>query len=128
MSSVLRRGLGVFCSRLKLFKKFDKYFLKEYLSKIMSINLSHFLINESGFERMRANDVYPEDMEYSDFRIWNLECIAALNEYEYNWTVELCRRMSKKQISLMDEENSAVFIAHNIYFDRNKNLCITNPC
>ena len=93
----------------------------------MSINLSHFLINESGFERMRANDVYPEDMEYNDFRIWNLECISALNEYEYNWTVELCRRMSKKQISLMDEENSAVFIAHNIYFDRNKNLCITNP-
>ena len=94
----------------------------------MAINLSHFLLDEGSFMRMRDNDKYPEDTEYNDFKIWNLECIAALTDEEYNWTVELCRRISQKKISLMDEENSAGFIARNIYFDRNKNLCITNPC
>ena len=94
----------------------------------MSINLSHFLLDEDDFMRMRDNgNLYAIDMEYSDYRIWNLECIAALSDEEYNWTVELCRRISEKKISLMDEENSCVFKAENIYFDKNRNLCITNP-
>jgi len=54
----------------------------------MSIDLSHFIIDEEGFMRMREYGVYPADMEYSDFKIWNLDCIAALNEYEFNWTVD----------------------------------------
>ena len=93
----------------------------------MSINLSHFLIDEAGFLRMRDNERYSADMEYSEFRMWNLECIAALTDKEYNWTVELCKRMRDRKISLMDEESSAAFTAQNIYFDDNKNLCITNP-
>ena len=94
----------------------------------MSINLSHFLLDEPSFLRMRDNGLlYAIDMEYSDYRIWNLECIAALTDTEHNWMVELCRRISKKKIKLMDEENSCVFTAHNIYFDKSKNLCITNP-
>ena len=93
----------------------------------MSINLSHFLLDEGDFMRMRDNGNYAADMEYTRFRIWNLECIAALNEEEYDWTAELCRRIREKKISLMDEESSCVFIAKNIYFDKNRNLCITNP-
>jgi len=94
----------------------------------MSINLSHFLLDEDSFNRMRDNgELYAADMEYSDYRIWNLECIAGLSDEEYNWTVELCRRISQKKIKLMDEECSAVFTAQNIYFDKNKNICITNP-
>ena len=94
----------------------------------MSINLSHFLLDEGSFNRMRDNgELYAVDMEYSDYRIWNLECIAGLSDEEYNWTVELCRRISQKKIKLMDEESSVVFTAHNIYFDKNKNICITNP-
>jgi hypothetical protein len=94
----------------------------------MSINLSHFLLNEQSFMRIRDNgELYAVDMEYSDYRIWNLECIAGLSDEEYSWTVELCRRISQKKIKLMDEESSSVFTAANIYFDKNKNLCITNP-
>jgi hypothetical protein len=86
----------------------------------MSINLSHFLLDEGSFNRMRDNgELYAVDMEYSDYRIWNLECIAGLSDEEYNWTVELCRRISQKKIKLMDEESSVVFTAHNIYFDKN---------
>lgn len=94
----------------------------------MSINLSHFLPSEDSFIRMRDNVYRTDDYSYDEFRLWNLECIAALSDEEYNWAVELCRRISKKKISLMDEESSAVFTARNIYFDKNKNLCITNPC
>lgn len=94
----------------------------------MSVNLSNFLLNEESFMRMRDNgDLYAIDMEYSDYRIWNLECIAALTDEEHNWMVELCKRISAKKIKLMDEENSSVFTAANIYFDRSKNLVITNP-
>lgn len=94
----------------------------------MSVNLSNFLLNEESFMRMRDNGtLYAIDMEYSDYRIWNLECIAALTDEEHNWMVELCKRISAKKIKLMDEENSTVFTAANIYFDRSKNLVITNP-
>jgi hypothetical protein len=93
----------------------------------MSVNLSHFLLDEDSFMRMRDNGVYAPDKEYSAYRIWNLECIAALTDEEHNWMVELCRRISEKKIRLMDEESSAVFTAANIYFDKSKNLVITNP-
>jgi hypothetical protein len=76
---------------------------------------------------MRWNGVYAPDAEYKDYRNWNLDCIAALTDEERNWTEALCIRLSEKKISLMDEETSAVFTARNIYFDKNKNLCITNP-
>lgn len=83
----------------------------------MSVNLSTFLLDEDSFLRMRDNgDLYAIDMEYSDYRIWNLECIAALTDEEHNWMVELCRRIGAKKIRLMDEESSAVFTAANIYF------------
>lgn len=78
--------------------------------------------------RMRANGlIHAIDMEYSEFRIWNLECIAALTDDEYNWMAEFCRRLSERKIKLMDEENSCIFTAANIYFDKSKNLVITNP-
>ena len=93
----------------------------------MSINLTNYLPNELSFERMKhEGDLYGEDMTYERFRLWNLECIAALTDYEYNWTVELCRRMLQKNIKLMDEEPCVVFTADGIYFDMNKNLVITN--
>lgn len=94
----------------------------------MSVNLSHFLLNEDSYMRMRANGLtHAIDMEYSEFRIWNLECIAALTDDEYNWMAEFCRRLSERKIKLMDEENSCIFTAANIYFDKSKNLVITNP-
>lgn len=78
--------------------------------------------------RMRDNgQLYAVDMDYIDYRIWNLECIAALTDEEHNWMVELCRRISEGKIKLMDEECSCVFTAANIYFDKSKNLVITNP-
>lgn len=93
-----------------------------------SINLTNYLPDMPTFERMRGEgDLYGEDMTYERFRLWNLECIAALSDYEYNWTVELCRRMNQRTIKLMDEEPCVVFTAHGIYFDIQKNLVITNP-
>jgi hypothetical protein len=94
----------------------------------MSINISDFLLDEEQFMRMRYNrNLYAIDMDYKDYRIWNLECIAALTDEDYAWTAELCRRIRAKEISLMDEEDSCRFTAANIYFDRSKNLCITSP-
>ena len=94
----------------------------------MSINLSHFLLDEDSFLRMRDNGLqYAIDMDYADYRIWNLECIVALTDSEYNWMVELCKRMSEKKVLLMDEDSSSVYTAYNFYFDKAKRLCITNP-
>lgn len=93
-----------------------------------SINLANYLPDEPTFERMKwEGDLYGEDMTYEQFRLRNLECITALNDYEYNWTIELCRRMDKRTIKLMDEEPCIVFTAHRIYFDSQNNLVITNP-
>lgn len=93
----------------------------------MPINLSNFLVDERGFMNMQRGGCYPMEMDYLEFRVWNLECITALNDDEYKWMVELCRRIDDNKISLMDEDSCAVFTAYKIYFDKNKNLCITNP-
>ena len=93
----------------------------------MSIDLSKFILGEGSFERMKYNDKFPDDMTFADFKLWNLQCIVSLSDEERSWVIELCKRISQKKISLMDEESSAVFTAANIYFDTNKNLVITNP-
>ena len=93
----------------------------------MSINITDFILNEESFNRMRWAGAYPPGAKYTDYRLWNLECIAGLTDEDRVWTTELCRRIKDQKISLMDEETGVVYVAQNIYFDKNKNLCITNP-
>ena len=49
----------------------------------MPINLRDFLLDKDSFMRMRENgELYAVDMTYSDYKIWNLECIVGLTDKE----------------------------------------------
>ena len=92
------------------------------------MSIEKFLINEYTYQRMVDNghDDF-NDMSYEDFRQMNLDHINRLSPQDYAWTRELCNRISKGDIQLMDEESCANFEADSIYFDKNKRLCIVNP-
>ena len=92
------------------------------------MSIENFLINEYTYQRMLDNDNDDfNDMSYEDFYQMNLSHINALSPEDRAWTLELCKRISKGGIQLMDEESCARFGASNIYFDKNKRLCVVNP-
>ena len=88
---------------------------------------SHFFLKKHSFMRMREHGKYASDYEYKDFMNWNQHCIRSLTKEELKFTKALCIRISERKINLMDEENSSVATAENIFFDENRNLVITNP-
>jgi hypothetical protein len=94
------------------------------------MSIENFLINEDTYQRML--DIGDDDddfneMSYEDFYQMNLSHINSLSPADRAWTLELCKRISKGSIQLMDEESCVNFEAGNIYFDKNKRLCIVNP-
>ena len=91
------------------------------------MSIKKFLINEYTYQRMIDNDHYLDGMSYEDFYQMNLSHINRLSPEDYAWTLELCKRISKGGIQLMDEETCANFEAIYIYFDINKRLCLVNP-
>jgi len=66
-------------------------------------------------------------MSYEEFLQMNIDHINTLSPEDHAWTLELCKRISKGSIQIMDEESCAKFEASNIYFDMNKRLIIVNP-
>ena len=91
------------------------------------MSIEKFLINEYTYQRMVDNDHDLKGMSYDDFRQMNLNHINALSPENRAWTLELCKRISKGAIQLMDGETCANFEAGSIYFDINKRLCLVNP-
>jgi hypothetical protein len=92
------------------------------------MSIERFLIKEYTYQRMVDNghdDL--NDMSYEDFYQMNIDHIKTLSPEDRAWTLELCNRISKRNIQLMDEESCANFEASYIYFDKNKRLCIVNP-
>ena len=90
------------------------------------MDISKYLVNEYTFERMQRYGDY-ESPSFKEFMAWNLKCIADLNDEDRLWVTGLCKRISKRAIFLMDEEYASANDATNIYFDKNKNVCIMNP-
>jgi hypothetical protein len=92
------------------------------------MSIEKFLINEYTFERMLDNDNQDfNGMSYEEFLQMNIDHINTLSPEDHSWTLGLCTRISKSGIQLMDEESCVNFQASNIYFDKNKRLCIVNP-
>ena len=92
------------------------------------MSIEKFLIKEYTYERMVCNGCDDlDDMSYEEFIQMNVDHIKTLSPEDYAWTLELCNRISKRSIQLMDEESCANFEADSIYFDKNKRLCIVNP-
>ena len=56
-----------------------------------------------------------------------MTCISELSEEKQNWLYELCIQINNNEIKLMDEESCSIFTACNIFFDKDKKLCIMNP-
>jgi hypothetical protein len=76
---------------------------------------------------MQDHGKYTEFESYQEFRKWNEQCIKDLSEDDRTWIEGLCKRMVKETIFLMDEECCEAMPATNLYFDKDKNVCIVNP-
>jgi len=92
-----------------------------------AINISKYLVNDYTFERMQGYGDYDEFPTFDAFMEWNLQCIADLDDEDRVWVTGLCKRISKKAISMMDEEYGSSHDVSNIYFDKNKNIHVVCP-
>lgn len=90
------------------------------------MDFSEYLVNDDTFKRRQDYGDY-ECPSFEEFHAWNLQCIADLDMEDSAWLTGLCKRISKKALSIMDEESCSVFRAYGFYFDKNKNICIVNP-
>ena len=90
------------------------------------MDISKYLVNEYTFERMQSHGDY-DCPSFEKFMAWNLKCIDELNDEDRIWITGLCKRINKRSIYLMDEEYASASDATNIYFDKNKNVCIMTP-
>ena len=86
-----------------------------------------YIIGDYSLSRMDELDKPPSYKNYSEFIDWNMKCISELSEEKQNWLYELCIQINNNEIKLMDEESCAIFTACNIFFDKDKKLCIMNP-
>ena len=87
----------------------------------------NYIISDYSLSRMNELDKPPLYKDYSEFIDWNIKCISELSEEKQNWLYELCIQINNNEIKLMDEESCAIFTACNIFFDKDKKLCIMNP-
>ena len=87
----------------------------------------NYIISDYSLSRMNELDKPPLYKDYSKFIDWNIKCISELSEEKQNWLYELCIQINNNEIKLMDEESCAIFTACNIFFDKDKKLCIMNP-
>lgn len=87
----------------------------------------NYIISDYSLSRMDEVDKPPSYKDYSEFIDWNMKCISELSEEKQNWLYELCIQINNNEIKLMDEESCSIFTACNIFFDKDKKLCIMNP-
>lgn len=87
------------------------------------------IINEYTFERIKdfTDDYFWDNMTYDHFISWNKECFTLLNDSTKEWIIELCTKINKKEINLVDEETTSEMTACAIYFNGKRKLCIVNP-
>lgn len=91
------------------------------------MDISKYLVGEYTFERMQSYGDYDEFASFDEFMEWNLQCIADLDDDDRIWLMGLCKRISKKAISMMDEEYCSSRDVSNIYFDKKKNVHVVCP-
>jgi hypothetical protein len=93
----------------------------------IKLKFKKYIIGDYSLSRMDELDKPPLYKDYSEFIDWNMKCISELSEEKQNWLYELCIQINNNEIKLMDEESCAIFTACNIFFDKDKKLCIMNP-
>jgi hypothetical protein len=97
------------------------------LEKNNQIKIDSFLPDEYEYERMQGINANYEDMTYYDFVIWNHECLRNMTVEDRISLVWLCKKIKNNTINLVDMESCCEFTASGFYFDKNANICITNP-
>jgi len=95
------------------------------MSVIESIMM--FVVDANDYTRMQLCNEIDDSVTYSRFLDWNRRCLENQGYVELNWLLELCDRIKKNRIQLMDLESCAAFSASGIYYNDDGQLCIVNP-
>ena len=91
------------------------------------MDVSKYLVGDYTFERMQSYGDYDEFPAFDAFMEWNLQCIADMDEEDRVWLTGLCKRISKKAISMMDEEYGSAHDVYYFYFNKKKAVCVVCP-
>jgi hypothetical protein len=92
-------------------------------------NIVKYIVDSGSYARMQAQDCkgIDDSMAYATFLNWNIKCLNELPDKELDWLTVLCDRLKQGSLNLMDLESCAVFTAHQIYFNMDKEFCLVNP-
>ena len=93
----------------------------------MNNNILGYLVSEHDYERIQYNKDELADETWESFLEWNTACVSALSAEDRTWLADLCVRMSRNMIKLVDLESCAEFQAFAFYYNKNKQLYIVNP-
>lgn len=91
------------------------------------MDISKYLVSDYTFERMQSYGDYDEFPTFDTFMEWNLQCITDMDEEDRVWVTGLCKRISKKAISMMDEEYASAHNVYYFYFNKKKDVCVVCP-
>lgn len=101
----------------------DKY----YRAAKSPENIEFYLPTDNDYERMSdMNDDY-NNISYSQFIKWNLNCIKGLSPEDFLWVKSLCRLIRSSKIRSMDLEHCSAFEVSGLYYNLEGNLCLTTP-
>jgi hypothetical protein len=92
----------------------------------VNAQLEAFLPCEVDFERMSEETGIYDDMNYSEFLLWNKDKINQLHSNYLKWLLALMKMIRSEHITMMDKEGCVIWNADGFFFDRNGKLCITH--
>ena len=84
------------------------------------------IMDDSAFYRMSSLHETTHET-YDDFVKSTMDRVAELNEKDYDFLYNLCLRITRSKITLMDEESCVSFTACSFFIDEQNKICITNP-
>lgn len=90
-------------------------------------NFKNCLPDHYYFNRMKDYGRDYAEIDYKAFIHWNAMCFAGLNKTDRVWLAQLCSRINKGSINTMDMESCSKFTATMFFFDKNKEITISNP-
>ncbi len=90
------------------------------------------IIDEETFIKMhnerKQEFGYDEFKNYHDFYNHCVNCINDMTNSEKIWLYVLCNKINEGMINLKIDEHCREFTAFSFYFNKDRQLCITNHC
>jgi hypothetical protein len=99
--------------------------MTEIIESIMS-----YIVCEESFGRMydfKCKGIEGFADDYGAFYNWNKTCLEEMSDSTRTWVWGLCNCLKDSNLGMMDLEDCGIWTADQLFFDKNKKLCIVHP-